>query len=49
MLLWTRPRVSFYACVDPLFDVQVIYRALTRQLNDRMILYYCLVIKVDRS
>jgi hypothetical protein len=31
--LWTRLRVSFNACVDPLFDVQVIYRALTRQLT----------------
>jgi hypothetical protein len=31
VVLWTRLRVSFNACVDPLFDVQVIYRALTRQ------------------
>jgi hypothetical protein len=23
----------FNACIDPLFDVQVIYRALTRQLT----------------
>jgi hypothetical protein len=29
--LWTRLRVSFNACIDPLFDVQVMYRALTRQ------------------
>jgi hypothetical protein len=31
VVLWTRLRVSFNACVDPLFDVHVIYRALTRQ------------------
>jgi hypothetical protein len=31
VVLWTHLRVSFNACVDPLFDVQVIYRALTRQ------------------
>jgi hypothetical protein len=31
VVLWTRLRVSFNACVDPLFDVQVIYRALTQQ------------------
>jgi hypothetical protein len=31
VVLWTRLRVSFNACVDPLFDVQVIYRVLTRQ------------------
>jgi hypothetical protein len=33
VVLWTRLRVSFNACVDPLFDVQEIYRALTRQLT----------------
>jgi hypothetical protein len=33
VVLWTRLRVSFNACVDPLFDVQVIYWALTRQLT----------------
>jgi hypothetical protein len=31
VVLWTRLRMSFNACVDPLFDVQVIYWALTRQ------------------
>jgi hypothetical protein len=31
VVLWTRLRVSFNACVDPLFNVQVIYRVLTRQ------------------
>jgi hypothetical protein len=33
VVLWTRLRVSFNACIDPLFDVQVINRALTRQLT----------------
>jgi hypothetical protein len=41
--------MSFNACVDPLFDVQVIYRALIPATNDRMILYYCLMAKVDWS
>jgi hypothetical protein len=31
VVLWTRLRVSFNACVDPLFEFQVIYRVLTRQ------------------
>jgi hypothetical protein len=33
VVLWTRPRVSFNAYVDPLYELQVIYRALTRQLT----------------
>jgi hypothetical protein len=33
VVLWTRLRVSINACVDPLFDVKVIYRAITRQLS----------------
>jgi hypothetical protein len=33
VVLWTRLRVSFNACVDPLYDFQVIYRALTRHLT----------------
>jgi hypothetical protein len=32
-VLWTRLHVSFNACVDPLYDFQVIYRALTRLLT----------------
>jgi hypothetical protein len=32
VVLWTRLRVIFNAYVDPLYDSQVIYRALTRQL-----------------
>jgi hypothetical protein len=31
VVLWTRLRVSFNACVDPLYDFQVIYRELTWQ------------------
>jgi hypothetical protein len=33
VVLWTRLRVSFNAYVDPPFEFQVIYRALTRQLT----------------
>jgi hypothetical protein len=33
VVLRTRPGVSFNACVDPLYDFQVIYWALTRQLT----------------
>jgi hypothetical protein len=31
--LWTRLRVSCNAYVDPLYELQVIYRVLTRQLT----------------
>jgi hypothetical protein len=47
VVLWTRLRVSFNAYVDPLHEFQVIYRALTRQTNAMMILYCCLMTKVD--
>jgi hypothetical protein len=33
VVLWTRLRVSFNAYVDPLYEVQVIYQALTLQLT----------------
>jgi hypothetical protein len=33
VVLWTRLRVSFNAYVDPLYEFQVIYQALTRQLT----------------
>jgi hypothetical protein len=33
VVLWTRLRVSFNAYVDPLYEFQLIYRALTRQLT----------------
>jgi hypothetical protein len=33
VVLWTHLRMSFNACVDPLYVLQVIYRALTRQLT----------------
>jgi hypothetical protein len=45
MYLWTRLRVSFNAYMLILIAIQLIYRALTR--NDRMILYYRLMTKVD--
>jgi hypothetical protein len=32
-VLWTRLRVIFNAYVDPLYEFQVIYRVLTRQLT----------------
>jgi hypothetical protein len=31
VVLWTHLHVSFNACVDPLYDFQVMYRVLTRQ------------------
>jgi hypothetical protein len=33
VVLWTRLRVSCNAYVDPLYEFQVIYRALTRRLT----------------
>jgi hypothetical protein len=33
VVLWTRLRMSFNAYIDPLFEFQVIYRALTQQLT----------------
>jgi hypothetical protein len=33
VVLWTRLRASFYAYVNPLYELQVIYRALARQLT----------------
>jgi hypothetical protein len=33
VVLWIRLRVSFNAYVNPLFEFQVIYRAITRQLT----------------
>jgi hypothetical protein len=33
VVLWTRLRMSFNAYVDPLYEFQVIYQALTRQLT----------------
>jgi hypothetical protein len=33
VVLWARLRVSVNAFVDPLYVLQVIYRALTRQLT----------------
>jgi hypothetical protein len=33
VVLWTRIRVSLIAYVDPLYEFQVIHRALTRQVT----------------
>jgi hypothetical protein len=33
VVLWTRLRVSFNAYVDPQYELQVNYHALTRQLT----------------
>jgi hypothetical protein len=33
VVLWTRLRMSFNAYVDPLYEFQVIHRALTQQLT----------------
>jgi hypothetical protein len=33
VVLWTRLHVSLNAYVDPLYEYQVIYRALSRQLT----------------
>jgi hypothetical protein len=33
VVLWTRLHVSFKAYVNPLYELQVIYRALTQQLT----------------
>jgi hypothetical protein len=33
VVLWTRLCVSFNAYVDPLYEFQVVYWALTRQLT----------------
>jgi hypothetical protein len=33
VVIWARLRVSFNAYVDPLYEFQVIYRALARQLT----------------
>jgi hypothetical protein len=49
VVLWTRLRVSFNACIDPLFDVQSDLPGVNPATNDRMILYYCLTTKVDLS
>jgi hypothetical protein len=45
--LWTRLRVSFNAYVDPLFEILSDLRGVNPATNDRMILYYCLMTKVD--
>jgi hypothetical protein len=45
--LWTRLRVNFNAYVDPLFEIPSDLPGVNPATNDRMILYYCLMTKVD--
>jgi hypothetical protein len=47
VVLWTRLRVSFNAYVDPLFEIPSNLPGVNLATNDRMILYYCLMTKVD--
>jgi hypothetical protein len=49
VVLWTRLRVSFNAYVDPLYVLQSDLPGVNPATNDRMILYYCLMTKVDWS
>jgi hypothetical protein len=46
-ILWTRLRVSFNAHVGPLFEIPSDLPSVNPTTNDRMILYYCLMTKVD--
>jgi hypothetical protein len=48
-VLWTRLRVSFNAYVNPLFEIPSDLPGVNPATNDRMILYYCLMTKVDGS
>jgi hypothetical protein len=45
--LWTRLRVSFNAYIDPLFEITSDLPGVNPTTNDMMILYYCLMTKVD--
>jgi hypothetical protein len=47
VVLWTRLRVTFNAYVDPLFEIPSDLLGVNPATNDRMILYYCLMTKVD--
>jgi hypothetical protein len=47
VVLWTRLRVSFNAYVDPLFENPSDLPGVNPTTNDRMILYYGLMTKVD--
>jgi hypothetical protein len=46
-VLWNRLRVSFNAYVDPLFDIPSDLPGVNPTTNNRMVLYYCLMTKVD--
>jgi hypothetical protein len=45
--LWTRLRGSFNAYVDPLLEITSDLPGVNPTTNDRMILYYCLMTKMD--
>jgi hypothetical protein len=47
VVLWTRLRMSFNAHVDPLSEIPSDLPGVNPATNDRMILYYCLMTKVD--
>jgi hypothetical protein len=47
VVLWTRLCASFNAYVDPLFEIPSDLPGVNPATNDRMILYYCLMTKVD--
>jgi hypothetical protein len=47
VVLCTRLRVSFNAYVDPLFEIPSDLPGVNPTTNDGMILYYCLMTKVD--
>jgi hypothetical protein len=47
VVLWTRLRMSFNAYVDPLFEIPSDLPGVNPATNDRMILYCCLMTKVD--
>jgi hypothetical protein len=46
-VLWTCLCVSFNAYVNPLFEIPSDLPGANPATNDRMILYYCLMTKVD--
>jgi hypothetical protein len=47
VVLWTRLRVGFNAYVDPLFEIPSDLPGVNPTTNDRMILYCCLMTRMD--
>jgi hypothetical protein len=47
VVLWTLLRMSFNAYVDPLFEIPSDLPGVNPATNDSMILYYCLMTKLD--